>query len=267
MRLRHFEVPMRRSTTKSLLPALLLTLGSLPLIPSCADNNSSMFVVGVLALDKTTCVAKADNSSAILAGGVMDVAFTQSYTGFVLVGNQLTERGSREQLRTETSRVALRGAEVTLTTLDGKVLGNYSTVGTGFVDASAGDVPAYAAMSVNIIPSALGGNEALLNAGAVVAKIRVFGDTLGNIAVTSSELDFPIRVCKGCLVAYPTSAADPSVPVGSPYKCTTAASTTDTTSEAVPCIVGQDDSFSCTACSASLELCRDPTQNPSYGTP
>ncbi len=49
MRLRHFEVPMRRSTTQSLLPALLLTLGSLPLIPSCAENNSSMFVVGVLA--------------------------------------------------------------------------------------------------------------------------------------------------------------------------------------------------------------------------
>jgi len=258
---------MRRSTTKSLLPALLLTLGSLPLIPSCADNNSSMFVVGVLALDKSTCVAKADSTSAILAGGIMDVAFTQSYTGFVLVGNQLTERGSREQLRTETSRVALRGAEVTLTTLDGKVLGNYSTVGTGFVDASAGDVPAYAAMSVNIIPSALGGNEDLLKALTVVAKIRVFGDTLGNIAVTSSELDFPIRVCKGCLVNYPTSAADPSVPVGSPYLCTTAASSTDTTNEAVPCIVGQDDSFACTACSASLELCRDPSKNPSYGTP
>ncbi|HEY0466114.1 MAG TPA: hypothetical protein VGC79_18015, partial [Polyangiaceae bacterium] len=132
---------MRRSTTKTLLPALLLTLGSLPLIPSCADNNSSMFVVGVIALDPATCVAKPDTSATFLPGGIMDVAFTQSYTGFVLVGNQLTERGSREQLRTETSHVALRGAEVTLTTLDGKTLGNYSTVGTGFVNAAAGDVP------------------------------------------------------------------------------------------------------------------------------
>ena len=197
----------------------------------------------------------------------MDVEFTQSYTGYILVGNQLTERGSREQLRTETSRIALRGAEVTLTTVDGKTLGTYSTVGTGFVNASSGNVPAYAAMSVNIIPAALGSDPAVVDAGAVVAKIRVFGDTLGNIAVTSSELDFPIRVCNGCLVAYPTSAADPSVPVGSPYKCTTAASSTDTTNESLPCIVGQDDSFACTACSASLDLCRDPAQNPSYGTP
>jgi len=256
---------MRRSTTKSLLPALLLTLGSLPLIPSCADNNSSMFVVGVISLDKTTCVATPDSTSTLLAGGVMDVAFTQSYTGFLLVGNQLTERGSREQVRTETSRVALRGAEVTLTTLDGKLLGNYSTVGTGFVDAAAGNVPAYAAMSVNIIPSALGASQALLDAKAVVAKIRVFGDTLGNTAVTSSELDFPIRICKGCLVGYPTSAADPLVPVGGAYLCTTAASTADTSSESPPCVIGQDESFPCTTCSAAVELCRDPSQNPAYG--
>jgi len=255
---------MRRSKTKTLLPAVVLTLGSLSLVPSCADNNSSMFVVGVLSLDKATCIAKPDSNAALLAGGTMDLEFIQSYTGFVLVGNQLTERGSREQIRTETSRVALRGAEVTLTTLDGKKLGNYSTVGTGFVDASAGDVPAYAAMSVNIIPSALGSK---LEVGAVVAKIRVFGDTLGNIAVTSSELDFPIRICRGCLVTYPTSAADPSVPVGSSYKCTTAASSTDTATEAPPCIPGQDDPFPCTACSASFELCRDPTQNPSYSAP
>ncbi|MEI9953850.1 MAG: hypothetical protein WDO74_33950 [Pseudomonadota bacterium] len=128
---------MRRSATKSLLSAFLLTLGSLALIPSCADNNSSLFVVGVMELDPTTCVAKPDSSAVLLAGGILDVAFRSSYTAFVLVGNQLTERGSREQLRTETSRVALRGAEVTLTTLDGRTLGNYSTVGTGFVDASA----------------------------------------------------------------------------------------------------------------------------------
>lgn len=254
-----------RRTTKSLLSVLLLSLGSLPLIPGCADNNSSLFVVGVIAVDKTTCVAKADNTADRLPGGIMDVAFTQSYVGVVLVGNQLTERGSREQLRTETSRVALRGAEVTLTTFDGKTLGNYSTVGTGFVDAASGDVPSYAAMSVNIIPSALGSNPTLLAAGGVVAKIRVFGDTLGNTAVTSSELDFPIRICEGCLVNYPSSANDPNSAVGA-YKCTTAATDAQST-DLPPCVVGQDDSFPCTACSATLPLCRDPTQNPSYATP
>jgi len=255
---------MRRTTTKTLLPALLLTLGSLPLFPSCADNNSSVFVVGVIALEPGTCIAQPDSTATFLAGGIMDVEFTQSYTGYILVGNQLTERGSREQLRTETSRIALRGAEVTLTTVDGKTLGTYSTVGTGFVNASSGNVPAYAAMSVNIIPAALGSDPAVVDAGAVVAKIRVFGDTLGNIAVTSSELDFPIRICRGCLVTYPTAAADLTQPMGSPYLCTRIPSTTQT-AEVAPCLPGQDDRFPCTACSATVAMCRDPSLNPSYG--
>jgi len=253
---------MRRSTSKSLLPGLLLTLSTLPLIPSCADNNSSLFVAGVIKLDKTTCVAKADATTVTLAGGVLDVAFRTNYRGFLLVGNQLTQRGSREQVRTETSRVTLKGAEVKLTTVDGKELGNYSTVGTGFVDAAEGDVPSYTAMSVDIIPSALGRSAALLSAGAVVAKIRAFGDTLGNISVTSSELDFPIQICEGCLVGYPNSAADPSVPVGM-YMCTQSATVADLIDDP-PCLPGQDDSFPCTACSATVPLCRDPSLNPAY---
>jgi len=251
-------------TTKSLLPVLLLTLGSLPLVPSCADNNSSMFLVGVIALDETTCIAKPDNTANLLAGGVLDVAFRQSYTGFLLVGNQLTQRGSREQLRTETSRVTLKGAEVTLTTFDGKTLGNYSTVGTGFVNEAEGDVPAYSAMSVDIIPSALGSNPSLLAAGGVVAKIRVFGDTLGNIAVTSSELDFPIRICDGCLVNYPTSTNDPLRNMGVIYQCTTSATEGQST-DPLPCVIGQDGGFPCTVCSATVDLCLDPSQNPAYG--
>jgi len=258
---------MRRSTTKSLFSVGLLTLGSLALIPSCADNNSSLFVVGVISIDASTCVAKPDNTAVMLAEGIMDVAFTSSYTAFVLVGNQLTQRASSQQLRTETSRISLRGAEVTLTTLDGHTLGNYSTVGTGFVDASAGDVPAYAAMAVNVIPPALGANASVRGAKVVLAKIRVFGETLGNAPVTSSELDFPIRVCEGCLVNYPSGAQDTTQPANSPYKCTIAASTTQTSTDTGPCVVGQDKSFSCTACSASYDLCRDPALNPSYSTP
>jgi len=254
---------MRRSTTKSVLPALLLTLGSFTLISSCADNNSSLFIVGVMALDPTTCVAKPDASAVVFAGGVLDVAFRTSYTGFLLVGNQLTERGSREQLRTETSRIALRGAEVTLTTVDGKTLGHYSTVGTGFVNASAGDVPAYGAVSVDIIPSALGSTPAVQNAGTVVAKIRAFGDTLGNAPITSSELDYPIRICNGCLVDYPSEARDPTSAGGS-YICTSGATTTQSSS-ARPCVLGQDQVFACTECSGALEICQDPSKNPAYG--
>lgn len=253
-----------RSTTKYLLTAGTLTLASLALIPSCASNDSSLFVVGVLDVSKSTCIAKADTSEALLAGGTLDIAFAQGYTAFVLVGNQLTQRGSREQLRTETSRVSLRGAEVRLTNLDGSAIAAaprpFSTVGTGFVDAASGDAPSYAAMAVNLIPPGLTGLP-----GEVLAKIRVFGDTLGGTSVTSSELDFPITVCKGCLVQYPAAAADPAQAATAPYKCsTTVSSASSGSSVAAPCFLGQDVPFSCLLCSSAYEVCRDPCLNPSY---
>ena len=257
---------MRRSTSKNLLSLGLLAFGSLALAASCADNNSSLFVVGVIDINASACVAKSDTTAVLIAQGTMDVAFTSSYTAALLVGNQLTQRGSREQLRTETSRISLRGAEVTLSTLDAKELGHYSTAGTGFIDPSSGTTPGYSAMFVNIIPPALGKTAAVRNAGVVLAKVRVFGDTLGNTPVTSSELDFQIRVCEGCLVLYPTSAADPGNRDNG-YRCTQSASTTQTTDTA-PCQFGQDQPFACTFCSStSIALCTDPSVNPSFSKP
>jgi len=262
---------MRRSTTKYLLSAGLLTFGSLILTASCAKNDSSMFVVGAIDISATTCIAKADTTDAMLAGGTMDTHFTQSYTAFLLVGNQLTQQGSREQLRTETSRVSLRGAEITLTGVDGSGLkdtaghsaGTYSTVGTGFVDASVGDAPSYGAMAVEVIPAGLVAKIANLPP-VVLAKIRVFGNTLGGTSVTSSELDFPITICDGCLVRYPAEDDDPAQTMNAPYMCATTASTTTSTNGSGPCIFGQDQPFACTLCSASVPLCLDPSLNPSY---
>ena len=256
---------MRRSKTKYLLTAGLLTLGTLAFAPSCATNDSSMFIVGVIDIDLSTCLAKPDTTAALLSGGVLDTAFRQDYTAFLLVGNQLTQRGSREQLRTETSRVSLRGAEVTLTTLAGKDIAlsptttaHFSTVGTGFVDPAAGDAPSYAAVSVNLIPAAVVASGAL--PAQVLAKIRVFGDTLGGKAVTSSELDFPITVCQGCLVTYPAQGD----PTSTTYMCPTPSSTDMTATTAGPCVQGQDVPFSCTMCSGAYDICKDPKKNPAY---
>jgi hypothetical protein len=258
-----FEVSMRSTFSNSLRTAFALTLGALFFTPSCADNNSSLFLVGIADVSGSACQAKPDPTGPFLAHGTFDVAFTSSYTAVVLVGNQLTQQGSREQLRTETSRVSLRGAEVTLSTLDGKPLGvagtagTFSTVGTGFVDAAAGDAPSYATMAVNLIPPGL---KALR--GEVLAKVRVFGNTLGGTSVTSSELDFPITVCEGCLVNY--DVRDNALAATAPFMCATAAASSTQTAAAAPCLLGQDQKFSCTLCSAALPICLDPTKNPTY---
>lgn len=229
-----------------------LTLSTAAFVaPGCAENDSMMFIVGVMVVEPPSCSVRPDATSVLQARGILDRAFTSGYTGALLVGNQLTQRGSREQLRTETSRVALRGAEIRIETPAGAQLAEFSTVGTGFVDPASGADPSYSAMFVDLIPSSVSGS---LPDGRVVVKVRVFGDTLGGEEVTSSELSYPIDICTGCLVFYPASAADPTSPT---YMCSGAALTEDFEP---PCQIGQDQMIPCTFCLQN-PICRDPSLN------
>ena len=225
--------------------------------PSPSSQEPSLFLEGALTLDSQTCVAEAEARAPMLAGGILDLAFRSNYAATLLVKNLAARPGSS----TDTERVALRSAEITLSTLDGAVLAEYASVGAGFVDASSG-ATAYAAMPITVIPPALPQIDQFASAGTVLAKIRALGESTNGTMLTSTELAFPIRVCKGCLVEYPVSALDTMQPAGSSYLCTTAASAAG--AQPAPCVVGQDVSFSCVLCAASLGLCRDPMLNPSY---
>lgn len=256
---------MRRPSSKSLfaLAAVSLAAGALP---SCATNDSMMFIVGVAARQSGACAVKADLSTAMLARGTMDRLLASEYTAALLVGNQLTQRGSRERLRTETSKVALKGAEVQLENTQGKPLAQaFSAIGTGFVDASEGSEAAPAVMFATLIPASI---AQTLPPGTVVSKVRVFGTTLGGEDVESAELLFPIQVCDGCLVSFPASARDLTAD-GSKYQCLLA--TDDTTAspsadEALPCELGIDLPVPCTACSGLYDFCRSPDANCAYNS-
>ncbi len=214
----------------------------------CADNESGLYVQAVLKLDAPQCVAKADASSTVLLGGVLDLAFTNTYQAALLVGNQLTRRGSRDQLRTETSRITLRGAEVQVLNDAQELLTEFTVPGTGFVDPGGGDEPGYGVMSVQLLPPTL----ALTAGTRVTTEVRVFGDTLGGDEITSASLTFPITICNGCLISYPLEADDPAV---AGYQCTVgdSGSSIDT-----PCRYGQDEYVDCRLCAGTLAICQAP---------
>src|SRR4051812_6828216 len=113
---------MRRLPYKTLLAlgAACLSAGALP---SCATNDSMMFITGVYFRKFGACTPKADFDAPMLAKGTLDLTFASEYRAALIVGNQITQRGSRERLRTETSRVALKGAEVHLENLQGDAIG------------------------------------------------------------------------------------------------------------------------------------------------
>ena len=202
----------------------------------CVNNESSLFIKGVLKLEAGDCTASADASGTMLAGGIMDPALTNRYMAALLVGNQMVPRGDPDQVRTETARVSLRGAEVRLADSEGNPLDEFSVDGTGFVDPSGGETPGYGIMFATLIPDS-GGLPSY-----VIANVKVFGRTLGGRELESNELAFPIEVCQQpCLISYPLEADDPS---RSGYQCARAA---DGDLER-PCFLGQDEPVDCRLC-------------------
>lgn len=226
--------------------------------PNAVDKP--LFLIGALDINATQCVARADASVALLPNGILDLTFGSTYTTELLVENPYAQ-GTASPTATETERVSLRTAEISLTTSDGTVLGSYSSVGTGAVDAAPIGAAGYGIMAVTLIPAEVGASDGVQNAHALIAKLRVTGEALNGIALSSNEIELPITVCKGCLVRYPADAADITVPAGQGYLCTT--STVGLVETPAPCILGQDSPFSCVYCSAEFEVCRDPQRNPS----
>ncbi len=239
--------------------ALSVTLALAFSASGCADNESSLFIEGVLSLPSTDCVARPDAEALFLSQGVLDYGFADGYVAAVQVGNQLTQQGNRDKLRTETSRIHLQGARGTAYDVSGGGT-DFEAIATGFVHPAAGTEPGLSAMFVNLVsPDALtaiaAGGE-----GTIVVRFRVYGTTLGGKEIESGDYDYPIFVCNGCLVDYPISALDPTAMPGT-YLC---GATAETTVEEKVCYYGQDQRFPCTACVAIEQFCRDPLLNPWY---
>lgn len=233
-----------RQLTKGLLISGMLGFGALA-IPGCADNDTMLFVRGVMAVTGE-CTVTADPNSLMLLGGVMDTHFAANYRATLLVGNQLVARGSRDQLRTESNRIVLKGAEVQVLDDQENLLQEFTVPGTGFVDVGSGSDPGYGVLSTILLPPGFAQPGQLY-----LVDVRVFGDTLGGTEVTSAAMRFPISTCDGCLVSYPLDADDPAT---SGFQCTNGEGAPDTN----PCHFGQDEIIDCRLCSAVDPICVSP---------
>jgi hypothetical protein len=241
-----------RWLSRHICAAGLVTATAMLSASGCADNESSLFVRAVMVVEPPDCTVSADPSSTVLGSGTMDVALTDTYRAALLVGNQLVNRGSRDQLRTETSRISLRGAEVHVESAGGTELDAFTVDGSGFVDPGTSADPGYGLMFVPLIPPSTA--SSLINAAdtyvgrVVTVRVKVFGRTLGGTEIESNELYFTISICSGCLVSYPLSADNQTTP--GVYDCWVDPSQTSSGASTLPCWPGQDFAIECTDCMA-----------------
>jgi hypothetical protein len=232
---------------------LATIVGVSVIVSACAHDDSSLFLQDVLAPPSggsaSGCVFTTDPTQALLSVGYLDVeaisAFSDSYEAVFLAGNQIIPQGNQSQLQTETSRIVLQGAVVTVTDAAGAQLAYYTTLGAGFLDPSNGTTPGYGAVEFTIVDpktiDSLRASLGWLERETIVTYTKAYGTTLGGDHVESNTFIFPITVCRGCLIAFDTDSSKPEQP-----NCEQAMSAT-TTGPTV-CFYGQDEPIDCHTC-------------------
>jgi hypothetical protein len=190
------------------------------------EPRGDLFIRGALFLTrKDDCEMRREAGAPLLLFGVMDQAFVSEYGAVLAVGNKIPD---------DARGVSLHSANVTLEDDTGRVVDQFTTDTTGFVDPPSGG-----AASFGVTHATLVREDTITPPQRVTARVRVVGKIAGGADVESSELTFPIEVCEGCTVSFPPDAVDPATGL-----CVGAAP------DEGPCIWGQDAVIDCRLCAA-----------------
>jgi hypothetical protein len=220
----------------------------------CTEEETTFFIQGNVVIDAPECIARAEGSSSLLLGGTLDIALRADYVATLLVGSQLTPRGDKTNLRSETMVAGITGAEVHLRTDTGATALEFTVPAQGTIRPQSGADPGFGIVVATLIPASEVVNLAaeLEFSGRVtrVAEVRVFGETIGGLEFESAPFNYVITVCYGCLIDFPPEARN----ADDPNLCTAG------TDEAgvLPCNPGQDDAVDCRLCAGRLEACLAP---------
>jgi len=186
------------------------------------------------------------------ASGVVDIALTQSYAAWYLVGNQTVPRGDPNTPTTETSYVTIQGAVVRITDSQGKQIRTYTTLTSATIAPSSGALPSYAPVLVTTLDPATLTDLALVNAVSLggikrlVTYVRFFGKTLGGLSIESNEFSFPVDVCAACLIRITQQDINPDPRLPQPNCFGNASGSSQNLP--IPCFPGQDTSLDCSQC-------------------
>lgn len=189
----------RKVHTMRLIQNTILTVCLSMLATTCVDQSPELVIYNASPVDDS-CMGK-PIETVFLARGKYDVFCGNNYSVWFEVWSYLIERGDIEKPRAETNLVKLERAEVQVMTADGaEIIPRFSDSITGTVLPGKADEPGKTVVLIDIIPA----QEQVLAAidrfidQKIVANIKVFGTTSGDVDVESAEFQFPIVICDTC---------------------------------------------------------------------
>ncbi len=191
------------------------------LLPACAPDSLTggfYILAGQAVSPKTQCMAKAGGGATeIRSVGVMDLMMTSDYTFYPIVRNEMdpleaTTGQNSETGYLESNPINIKGAWVTYSIEglqgpwdgDGKSKLPETFVPTsGTVDSDGG----VTTVAIQVIPAWIGSVldrdkafDAYLAGGYMTLGIKLEGETLDGTTVRSSTFNFPVIVCRACLI-------------------------------------------------------------------
>ncbi|RLB57305.1 MAG: hypothetical protein DRI90_18120 [Deltaproteobacteria bacterium] len=176
----------------------------------CTDTGSTIFIRQIQLPDaEDNCTVRPDPAATYTAAGFLDTSLGGgAYEAAMLVGNQMSRRGDEDTLRPETSRVQFYEAELEVFDYAGGLLREYTMPVSGFADPGSGTEPGWGVVGATIVDSDSAGAASGGGGQTVIARVTIYGVTLGGEEVESAPWDFPIYVCSGCLACIEPDSCD-----------------------------------------------------------
>jgi hypothetical protein len=227
-------------------------LGAFAVNAGCSEEETGLFIVGNVQREPPDCLARPEANTTLVGTGFLDVGLSNDYDASLLVGNQLTPRGDKENLRTETMITTITGAEVQVYDDVGALVAEFTVPATGTIRPDSSEDPGFGIVNVTLIPASVADdlrNE--IDSRALrrtrITEVRVFGETIGGLEVESAPITYVIRVCEGCLVFFPAESLDMAGGCNNQL---------DQGAGEVPCRPGQDEAIDCRLCRGNNGFCQ-----------
>lgn len=243
----------------------------------CENNATTFFIRQMNApqVSGTTCTIPIEPTAQRIAEGTMDVGIRDDYFVSPLMQNALVAVANPNFGRIESNGVNVQGFVVELHegSPDGALIERpFSVYQTTFVPAAVAGAPSFQIATLQVIPPPIGQrlrSEVCVidrtgvtencpvprireRVKRIIVRINAFGETQGHVPIESPVYDFPVNVCCGCTVTFP-SDSDQSEMLRPGPDCSAGVALVGP----AQCFPGMDFPLDCRACASSNpEFCQ-----------
>lgn len=198
---------------------------------SCEKNAASVFIrqMNAPVAAGAMCTIPLEPNAQRVSEGIMDVGLRDDYLVNPLIQSALIATANPNSGRIETNGSTIEGFVIELRegSPDGALIEvPFSVYQSTFVPASFGGTPSFGITTLQVIPPGIGqrlrADVCVIDRQGVtsdcpvprvrervkriIVRMTAFGRTQGNMAIETPTYDFPVNVCCGCTVQFPSDA-------------------------------------------------------------